>query len=219
MFAPETERNIIVSIVYMDLKNKIIIKSDSLFRKFGIKGVTIDDICSELGISKKTIYTYFDDKHSIALESIKYYWSGLLNEIVKIKKTSNNSIHFFLELSNFFRQTITNINPLFVHDLKKFYPDLFKITEDLKKKVFIKTLSKNIKRGKKEGFIRKEIDEIIITKLRLEEIELAFDQNLFPYKKFEIINIQLQFFDHFMRGILTNEGLKIYEKSFLKYIK
>ena len=192
----------------MDVKDKIIIKSDSLFRKFGIRGVTIDDICSELGISKKTIYTYFDDKHSIALESI-----------VKIKKTSNNSIHFFLELSNFFRQTITNINPLFVHDLKKFHPDLFKITEDLKKKVFIKTLSKNIKRGKKEGFIRKTVDEIIITKLRLEEIELAFDQNLFPYKKFEIINIQLQFFDHFMRGILTNEGLKIYEKSFLKYIK
>jgi AcrR family transcriptional regulator len=219
MFAPETKRNTIVSKVYMDVKDKIIIKSDSLFRKFGIRGVTIDDICSELGISKKTIYTYFDDKHSIALESIKYYWSGLLNEIGKIKKTSKNSIHFFIELSNFFRQTITHINPLFVHDLKKFHPDLFKITHDLKKKVFIKTLSNNIKRGKKEGFIRKTVDEIIITKLRLEEIELAFDQNLFPYKKFEIINVQLQFFDHFMRGILTNEGLKIYEKSFLKYIK
>ena len=219
MFAPETKRNIIVSKVYMDVKDKIIIKSDSLFRKFGIRGVTIDDICSELGISKKTIYTQFDDKHSIALESIKYYWSGLLNEICKIKKTSKNSIHFFIELSNFFRQTITHINPLFVHDLKKFHPDLFKITHDLKKKVFIKTLSNNIKRGKKEGFIRKTVDEIIITKLRLEEIELAFDQNLFPYKKFDIINVQLQFFDHFMRGILTNEGLKIYEKSFLKYIK
>ena len=131
-FVLETKRNIIVSKVYMDVKDKIIVKSDSLFRKFGIRGVTIDDICLELGISKKTIYIYFDDKHSIALESIKYYWSGLLNEIVKIKKTSNNSIHFFLELSNFFRQTITNINPLFVHDLKKFHPDLFKITEDLK---------------------------------------------------------------------------------------
>jgi hypothetical protein len=68
-------------------------------------------------------------------------------------------------------------------------------------------------------FNEKEVDEIIITKLRLEEVELAFDQNLFPYKKFEIIKVQLQFFDHFMRGILTNEGLKIYEKSFLKYIK
>ena len=87
----------------MDVKDKIIIKSDSLFRKFGIRGVTIDDICSELGISKKTIYTYFDDKHSIALESIKYYWAGLLNEIVKIKKTSNNSIHFFFRIVEFFQ--------------------------------------------------------------------------------------------------------------------
>ena len=73
----------------MDVKDKIIIKSDSLFRKFGIRGVTIDDICSELGISKKTIYIYFDDKHSIALGSIKYYWSGLLNEIVKINPTNS----------------------------------------------------------------------------------------------------------------------------------
>ena len=37
-FVLETKRNIIVSKVYMDVKDKIIVKSDSLFRKFGIRG-------------------------------------------------------------------------------------------------------------------------------------------------------------------------------------
>ncbi len=41
----------------MEVKDNIILISDRLFRRFGIRGVTIDDICSEGGISKK-LYTY-----------------------------------------------------------------------------------------------------------------------------------------------------------------
>ena len=56
----------------MEVKDNIILISDRLFRRFGIRGVTIDDICSEGGISKKTVYLYFKDKHSVAKSSIDF---------------------------------------------------------------------------------------------------------------------------------------------------
>ena len=56
----------------MTVKQKIINKSDNLFRTYGLRGVTMDNICSELGMSKKTIYKYFHDKESIATESINF---------------------------------------------------------------------------------------------------------------------------------------------------
>ena len=198
----------------MTVKQKIINKSDNLFRTYGLRGVTMDNISSELGMSKKTIYKYFQDKESIATESINFYFSGLLSEINRLNKTCKNSIEFSIKLSRFFRSTINDINPLYVKDVKKYYPSLDKIINEYKSKIFFKGVSDNIVRGKKEGYIRKEIDEVILSKLRIEEMEIAFDQDVFPYQEYDFRKVQVQFFDHFMRGILTEKGLEVYTKLF-----
>ena len=51
-----------------------------------------------------------------------------------------------------------------------------------------------------------------VAKLRIEEMEIAFDQDLFPYQNYDFRKVQLEFFDHFMRGILTEKGLEEYIK-------
>ena len=198
----------------MTVKQKIINKSDNLFRTYGLRGVTMDNISSELGMSKKTIYKYFQDKESIATESINFYFSGLISEISRLNKTCKNSIEFSIKLSRFFRSTINDINPLYVKDVKKYYPSLDKIINEYKSKIFFKGVSDNIIRGKKEGYIRKEVDEVILSKLRIEEMEIAFDQDVFPYQEYDFRKVQVQFFDHFMRGILTQKGLEVYTKLF-----
>ncbi|MFT5679074.1 MAG: hypothetical protein ACI9FY_001623, partial [Patiriisocius sp.] len=45
-------------LIYM--KEKIIQSAINLFITLGFKSVTMDDIASEIGISKKTIYTHFN---------------------------------------------------------------------------------------------------------------------------------------------------------------
>ena len=79
----------------MKVKDKIINKADNLFRKFGIRGVTIDDICSECGISKKTIYQHYSDKRSIAKKAITFYYDTLYVDVQNIRKSSSNSIESF----------------------------------------------------------------------------------------------------------------------------
>ena len=198
----------------MTVKQKIINKSDNLFRTYGLRGVTMDNISSELGMSKKTIYKYFQDKESIATESINFYFSGLLAEIDRLNRTCKKSIEYSIKLSRFFRSTINDINPLYVKDVKKYYPTLDNIINKYKSKIFFKGVSDNIIRGKKEGYIRDEVDEVILSKLRIEEMEIAFDQDVFPYQEYDFRKVQVQFFDHFMRGILTQNGLEVYNKLF-----
>ena len=71
--------------------------------------------------------------------------------------------------------------------------------------------------GKEEGLIRNDINDKIISKLRIEMIEIGFNQDVFPLKKYDYRDIQLISFDLFLRGVVTSDGLKIYEK-FLKKI-
>ncbi|MBO8440564.1 MAG: helix-turn-helix transcriptional regulator [bacterium] len=45
-----------------ELKYKIIDKAKELFLKYGLRSVTIDDICRDLRISKKTFYSVLKGK-------------------------------------------------------------------------------------------------------------------------------------------------------------
>ena len=88
----------------------------------------------------------------------------------------------------------------------------FMITADPAISAGIKSISV-IKNGKKQGLIRIEINEDIIPKLRIEMIEAGFNQDVFPQKNYNYMDIQIISFDLFLRGIVTPKGLKIYEKT------
>jgi len=201
----------------MNIKLNIVEKANSLFRTFGIRGVTVDDICRECGISKKTIYNYYSDKQSLANEAIKYHYNNLYKEIKSIINLTGNSIETFFKISSHFRETLNDTTPLFVHDLKKFHPDLYKNHQDYKEKLFEKSIQKVLKKGKEEGLVRDDINDKIVSKLRIEMIEIGFNQDVFPLIKYDYRDIQLISFDLFLRGVVTSDGLKVYEK-FLKKI-
>ena len=57
----------------IDTENKILKKSSDLFFKHGFRSVSIDDICSELRISKKTFYKYFSQKDLLIERILKDY--------------------------------------------------------------------------------------------------------------------------------------------------
>src|SRR6202000_2790704 len=49
----------------MDVKERILSKAADLFMRYGIRSITMDEIASQLGISKKTIYQFFTDKDDL----------------------------------------------------------------------------------------------------------------------------------------------------------
>ncbi len=203
----------------MEVKDKILNKADNLFRKFGIRGVTIDDICSECGISKKTIYQHYSDKRSIAKKAITFYYDTIYEEVQNIRKSSSNSIESFFSISKYFRSTMNDVTPLLLHDLKKFHPKLYKITNEYRENLFVKTIRKGISKGKKEGYIRKSINEDVISKFRIESIEIGLNQDVFPISKYDFRKVQIELFDLFIRGMVNTKGLKLYESIIKKMNK
>jgi len=67
----------------VETRKRIIKVASELFLKYGLRSVTIDDICNELRISKKTFYVHFKQKEEL-IES-------LLTEMRHKKSTVGNS--------------------------------------------------------------------------------------------------------------------------------
>ena len=197
----------------MDTKQRIIEKTDELFHRYGIRSVTMDDIARALGISKKTIYQFFKDKDEIVTTVSKYHMEHEREEIEGIFNEPANAIEELYNVSLCLRKNVADINPSIVYDLQKYHAKGWQVFLDYKENVFKKTLKQSLERGIREGYYRAEIDPDILATLRMEEIQLAFDNNVFPTSRFNFKEVQTQIFEHFIFGILTPKGQELYKET------
>ncbi|WP_158598235.1 TetR/AcrR family transcriptional regulator [Falsibacillus albus] len=71
----------------------------SLFSKYGIQKVSIQDIAKKANVSQVTIYNYFGSKDELLLDALKEYFEEQLSTFEKIK---NSSIPFTDKIKKIF---------------------------------------------------------------------------------------------------------------------
>jgi TetR/AcrR family transcriptional regulator, cholesterol catabolism regulator len=172
----------------------------------------MDDIASDLGISKKTIYQHFEDKDDIVHQMMEIEMANDKCEWEDLEKVSKNVIEKSVKSMEFFKQAFTEINPSAFFDIKKYHPKTWQLFQDHKQNFILASIIKDLKEGIEQGFFRPEIKVEILAKMRLEQIEIAFDPHLFPTNKFSVVDVEITMLDHFFRGIMTEKGLKVYEE-------
>lgn len=196
----------------MEMRDRILDGAEELYFRYGVRSVTMDDIANHLSISKKTIYQHFNDKDDLVINVMQKH---LKNEEITCNELmggSGNAILHIYNITKYMRNHVANINPSLLFDLKKYHSKAFKSYESFKHDYLTKQIEKNLSQGIEEGFYRKEINIKVITKMRLALMEMGFDATVFPPSEFNIVEVQLELFEHFLRGVLTPQGLELLEK-------
>ncbi|GGD54386.1 TetR family transcriptional regulator [Emticicia aquatilis] len=196
----------------MEVRERILKTAEELFMKFGIRSVTMDEIASELGISKKTIYMHFEDKDAIVHEVATFRMSCEQDISEQIWKEAENPIHEVVKEIEMLKTHVAALNPVVIYDLKKYYPKTWAVFQQHKQTIFLDITRRNLQEGVKQGLYRPEINIEVLSRLRMEEIDFAFDQSVFPNNVFNQFEIHQTFIDHFLRGVLTPKGLTVYEQ-------
>jgi len=184
-----------------------------LFMKLGIKSVTMDDIARHLGISKKTLYKYVEDKDDLVRKSLGYSSEMENAEMYKLCAKEQNAIDESFEISNYVFKHIRYIHPSIIFDLQKYHPEAWKEFSKAKKEQTNKCYMDNIKKGIKEGLYRKDINSEIVTKFYTSRFEVIFDPEIFPTDKFDPAEIYLEIFRYHIRGIASEKGIKYLSKK------
>ena len=175
----------------------------------------MDDIARQAGVSKKTIYQEFSDKSALVFEAFSAFLEKDENMLKKIFEQEDDVIQHFVRLSKFMREQYSGMNPLILNEIRRYYPKSWKRFEAFKNGLALKAMVDLLKRGKEAGYFRKEIDVEILAMLRLEQI--AFDFRSLPSAAdFSMVELQLQIFDHFIHGILTDKGRTAYLRESIK---
>jgi AcrR family transcriptional regulator len=195
----------------LDSKKRILISAGDLFRKYGVRSVSMDDIARHLSISKKTIYRFFKDKDEIVLLATRAHLELEMKEYKEVEQNAQNAIEELVGVNRCMRKDFKNINPSLLFDLEKYHPKSWQEWLNFKYVFIMSYIASNLRRGIEQEYIRSDIDPDIIARMRVEQVEQAFNEKIFPRDRYTVGDIQLMLFEFFIHGILTEKGKLLYE--------
>lgn len=187
---------------------EIIEKSALLFLKNGIKSVTMDDLAKELGVSKKTIYKYFDDKNDLVTKIVEIKTSFDREACKQARCESENAIDALFRISEFVSGMMKDVHSSVFFDLQKYHRDAWEVMENHKYSFVKSQIKENIERGQNEGLYISTLNSEVIAAIYISTMNGLFDGATFDLNKFQFKQIFDEIIYFQIRGIANEEGLK-----------
>jgi AcrR family transcriptional regulator len=194
------------------IKEKILKGAEDLFTRYGVRSISMDDIARHLSVSKKTLYQHFADKEDIVTMTCKAHLERNNKEFDLVRGNAKNAIEELANLSVCLKRNMEDMNPSLLFDLQKYHPKAWGVWLEHKNVTIRESVVRNLKQGIEEGYYRPEVNPQIIAAMRLELVQLAFNEEAFPRERFKLPEVQMELFDHFVYGIVTEKGRKLYQK-------
>ncbi|HPD65728.1 MAG TPA: TetR/AcrR family transcriptional regulator [Bacteroidia bacterium] len=191
----------------------ILFHSLRIFKKYGIKRITMDDLSREMGISKKTLYRFIENKVDL-LEKVIDYENKKIDELFnRYEETGENSIDVLFNLSFDVIRMLKEINPVFTYDLQKIYPELCREHFEQKRKKTFENIKKNLLKGIEEGVYRKDIDVEMVALLYVQNMENVMNPDFLYGPSFSASGLFKVMFENHIRSIANEKGMKYFEEK------
>jgi len=195
------------------VEQKIIESAADLFLTKGFKSVTMDDLAFEMGMSKKTIYTFFKTKNELVLAATEQIFNSINTGINNIRSLNLNSIEELFTINDFVFKHLKKESSSPEYQLLKYYPKIHNQLNQKKFTVVHECIVEGLNKGKKAGIFRAEIDSEIIFRFYFFSISQIKNTDLFPELEFKNYEVLKAYLNYHIRGIATDKGLKILEKQ------
>lgn len=180
----------------------------------GIKSLTMDDVSREMGISKKTLYQFFENKDDLVNKCLEHHLVTEKEKLMRVRLSSENSIQELLVLTEAIVHDTARIKSNVLFELQKYHRSAWVQVHDFHHVYMHEFILQNITSGIQEKLYRPDITPDIITKLYIAQSLSIIDESLFPRKQFSLELVFNQFLTQFLRGLLTPEGWNIYEEKY-----
>ena len=141
----------------MEHKERIIQEAKALFMKLGIRSVSMDDIATHLGMSKKTIYQLFADKDELVDMVIESDIQQLQKDCILCSEIATDAIDEIFKTMEMIVWQFRNMNPMVLFDLQKFHRRSYEKFMAYKNKFLLEIISNNLKKGVTEELYRGDI--------------------------------------------------------------
>jgi len=190
----------------------ILNKARELFFSYGLKNVSMDDLARNAGVSKKTIYLYFEDKSALVSEVLKALVEEQKSRFKNCRKQAINAVHEFSLQAEIPYDAFSCIKTGFFIELEKTFPALYSNMMEYRRKILLPVFRENIVRGIEEGLYRSEINPELMAELRLQHIINALNPENLTEKRTDSLGLYHELNSFFLHAITTTKGKNLISK-------
>ncbi len=180
-----------------------------LFWKYGVRRVTVEEICQEAGVSKMTFYRFFENKIELAALMLTEVYENALQDY-------NNVMQSELPFPEKIRQTVLLKHQGTENISEEFLSDVYRSEEPVIKELLAKysiiskkSLRDNFTKAQKEGWIRKDLKIDFLMYMMDSINERMFDEKLKGmFGNLQDLLMELTNFFFYGIGSSDNQNLK-----------
>lgn len=180
-----------------------------MFLNLGFKSVTMDYLANEVGISKKTIYTHYENKTKLVQECTTRLFDKISEGIDTICASGKNPIEELYDIEKFVVFHLKDEKSSPQYQLEKYYPKISRNLRTKQNALMQKCTVNNIKRGMEMGIYREDLNIDFVSRIYISGVINIQDPEMFPLNLFPQKSLQSYFLEYHLRGIITSKGRKV----------
>lgn len=200
------------------IKERIIAHSAELFVKKGCKTITMDDIATSMGISKRTIYENFADKKELLAACLGYFFENQNLRIKSVLKSSDNIIDaMYKQMENNYK-IMAQVKFDFFGEIRKYYPKVYEDTVKTFKQQALQNSIDVLQKGQQDGVIKSDINAQVVAIIMHEVMGMILLSDVFDI--YNVSKMELLLAGYVItRGAATTKGIKLIDNYVEDYRK
>jgi AcrR family transcriptional regulator len=153
-------------------RQRIVEAARSHFFSHGFRSVTMDDLASELGISKKTLYAHFTGKTQLLEAVLADKFARVSSTLERITRENPHDFSAALhQLLGGMQHELDEIKPPFVRDMRLKAPHVFKTIESRRAQMIERYFGKLFADGQRTGMLRRDVPAKLIIEILLGAVQ------------------------------------------------
>jgi len=197
------------------VKTKIVRQASVLFFQFGPSKVTMEEIASQLAMSKKTLYKHFDSKE-VLLEAVVEDFQCSMNCTVQpiLEAAYNANEEEFTVIMGKLGEDLAMLisrsasSPMF-GDIQRNYPEVWQVLEERRRESVTKSLSAVLEQGAQRGIFRREVNFEVFLRLYINALEYIMNPNVLATLPITTADAYKMLLNIFFIGMFSDKGRAI----------
>jgi AcrR family transcriptional regulator len=187
-------------------KERIMARADERFLREGFARISVDDLTSELAMSKKTFYKAFRSKEDLVEQLIMRELADVAVSIDGVMSGDKSFPERIRGLLTVIPRVARRVDSPLAQDIQRHIPSLWRKVEEFRGKRMAAFLTHVFEQGQSEGHIRPDVSVRLLVLSVIGAVQSVVRPLVLAEESFSMREAILGIFSLFLRGSLTDSG-------------
>ncbi|MBL7807911.1 MAG: TetR/AcrR family transcriptional regulator [Saprospiraceae bacterium] len=195
--------------MFTEQQEKWLKRVEELFFKLGIKSLTMDDVARELGISKKTLYSFVENKDDLVAKVMERHMAEQCKVDEVMHAEASDAVDEMVRIIQQIVSELGKMKPNVVHEMQKYHREVWNRINDFQHSYILNLARQNLEWGRRDGLYRTDFDLETAARFYIAGAMIIFDEQYFPKPPYTYDFLFKEFITNYLHSIVSEKGLKM----------